>query len=146
MARGGLVGNERRDMRGNFDLGALVVAAGMAGEKSAPSTMRTSCGSASAGAGAARWCGAPCRGNARNARRIDQERTALKHLPTRRTVDYEEVIRRSADRGAAQPCESAAAQAVGAEVAALLSCHADRLTADGHQRWCATGIFPNARS
>jgi transposase InsO family protein len=31
------------------------------------------------------------RGNARNARRIDQERTALKQLPTRRTADYEEV-------------------------------------------------------
>jgi hypothetical protein len=31
------------------------------------------------------------RGNARNAKRIDQERTALKQLPTRRTADYEEV-------------------------------------------------------
>jgi hypothetical protein len=31
------------------------------------------------------------RGNARNARRIDQERTALKKLPVRRTADYEEV-------------------------------------------------------
>ena len=31
------------------------------------------------------------RGNARNARRIDQERTALKALPTRKTADYEEV-------------------------------------------------------
>jgi hypothetical protein len=33
MARGMLVGNERRDMRGDFDLGALVVVARMAGEK-----------------------------------------------------------------------------------------------------------------
>ena len=33
------------------------------------------------------------RGNARNARRIDQERTALKALPTRKTADYEEVRR-----------------------------------------------------
>jgi hypothetical protein len=33
MARGTFVGNERRDMCGNFDLGALVIAAGMAGEK-----------------------------------------------------------------------------------------------------------------
>ena len=31
------------------------------------------------------------RGNARNARRIDQERTALKTLPIRKTADYEEV-------------------------------------------------------
>jgi hypothetical protein len=31
------------------------------------------------------------RGNARNARRIDQERTALKALPIRKTADYEEV-------------------------------------------------------
>jgi hypothetical protein len=31
------------------------------------------------------------RGNARNARRIDQERLALKPLPVRRTTDYEEV-------------------------------------------------------
>ena len=32
LARGTFVGNECRDVRGNFDLGALVVAAGMAGE------------------------------------------------------------------------------------------------------------------
>jgi hypothetical protein len=31
------------------------------------------------------------RGNARNAKRIDQERMALKKLPTRKTADYEEV-------------------------------------------------------
>jgi transposase InsO family protein len=31
------------------------------------------------------------RGNARNAKRIDQERIALKELPARRTADYEEV-------------------------------------------------------
>jgi len=31
------------------------------------------------------------RGNARNAKRIDQERMALKELPARRTADYEEV-------------------------------------------------------
>jgi hypothetical protein len=31
------------------------------------------------------------RGNARNAKRIDQERTALKKLPVRKTADYEEV-------------------------------------------------------
>jgi hypothetical protein len=31
------------------------------------------------------------RGNARNAKRIDQERAALKDLPVRRTADYEEV-------------------------------------------------------
>jgi hypothetical protein len=31
------------------------------------------------------------RGNARNAKRIDQERLALKQLPVRRTADYEEV-------------------------------------------------------
>jgi len=31
------------------------------------------------------------RGNARNAKRIDQERMALKELPIRRTADYEEV-------------------------------------------------------
>ena len=31
------------------------------------------------------------RGNARNARRIDQERAALKELPDRKTADYEEV-------------------------------------------------------
>jgi hypothetical protein len=31
------------------------------------------------------------RGNARNAKRIDQERAALKELPVRRTADYEEV-------------------------------------------------------
>ena len=33
LACGTLVGNERGDMRGNFDLGALVVAAGMSGEE-----------------------------------------------------------------------------------------------------------------
>jgi len=32
------------------------------------------------------------RGNARNAKRIDQERMALKKLPVRKTADYEEVI------------------------------------------------------
>src|SRR5208282_5840164 len=31
------------------------------------------------------------RGNARNAKRIDQERLALKQLPLRKTTDYEEV-------------------------------------------------------
>ena len=31
------------------------------------------------------------RGNARNAKRIDQERMALKKLPVRKTADYEEV-------------------------------------------------------
>jgi transposase InsO family protein len=31
------------------------------------------------------------RGNVRNAKRIDQERTALKELPVRKTADYEEV-------------------------------------------------------
>ena len=32
------------------------------------------------------------RGNARNAKRIDQERAALKALPDRKTADYEEVL------------------------------------------------------
>ena len=31
------------------------------------------------------------RGNARNAKRIDQERAALKELPVRKTADYEEI-------------------------------------------------------
>jgi putative transposase len=38
------------------------------------------------------------------------------------------------------------AQAVEAEVGALLSVHADKLTDDGHQRLCGTGICPSARS
>ena len=36
-------------------------------------------------------------------------------------------------------------QAVEAEVAALLSCHADKLTDDANG-WCVTGICPCARS
>ena len=38
------------------------------------------------------------------------------------------------------------AQAVEAEVAALLGCHADKLTDDAASVWCATGICPSARS
>ena len=38
------------------------------------------------------------------------------------------------------------AQAVEAEVASLLSCHADKLTDDGRRGLCATGICPSARS
>ena len=38
------------------------------------------------------------------------------------------------------------AQAVEAEVAALLSCYADKLTADGRQRLVRMGICPSARS
>ena len=37
------------------------------------------------------------------------------------------------------------AQAVEAEVAALLSSHADKVTDDGRQ-WCAMDICPNGRS
>jgi len=44
----------------------------------------------------ARWRGfvdeIVARGNARNAKRIDQERAALKALPERKTADYEEVL------------------------------------------------------
>ena len=38
------------------------------------------------------------------------------------------------------------AQAVEAEVAALLSAHADSLTDDGRQGWSVTGICQSARS
>ena len=37
------------------------------------------------------------------------------------------------------------AQAVEAEVAALLSCHIDKLTDDGRQRLVRPGICPNGR-
>jgi len=37
------------------------------------------------------------------------------------------------------------AQAVEAEMMALLGCHADKPTDDGHQRLCATGICLSAR-
>ena len=37
-------------------------------------------------------------------------------------------------------------QAVEAEVAALLSAHADKLTDDGPSGWCVTDICRNARS
>ena len=38
------------------------------------------------------------------------------------------------------------AQAVEAEVAVLLSCHADKLTDDGRSGWYAMGICPSGRS